>query len=363
MEPELHHQPIRYHEIDLLRFIAAMSVVLFHFTFRGYYADHASPVAYAGIEAVSKYGYLGVELFFIISGYVVLMSAQGKTLSQFFISRVKRLYPAYWVACTLTFVVVRLWGPTTSSPFWSPMMAAPVKRYLASMTMLQGFCGIRDLDGVYWTLTYEISFYFLISLLIAFGWIKKHLVPFLALWLTYCALIGPVETPIPFVILLLPSQAPFFVAGMVLYLLQTKQAAAWKLYLLLLSSYGLCLRSARAGMKLTVLYYHQPFSLPVVCAVVTGCFVVFLMIVNSKRRLGPAKWLTWAGALTYPVYLLHHNMGYVVLQQLGSKVDKYFLLASMLAMVLLLSYLMHVWIERRYISMLGKNLQQLLEKA
>jgi peptidoglycan/LPS O-acetylase OafA/YrhL len=47
-----------------------MSVVLFRFTFRGYHADHASPVAYAGIERVSKYGYLGVELFFFISGYV-----------------------------------------------------------------------------------------------------------------------------------------------------------------------------------------------------------------------------------------------------------------------------------------------------
>jgi putative effector of murein hydrolase len=55
-------------------------------------------------------------------------------------------------------------------------------------------------------------------------------------------------------------------------------------------------------------------------------------------------------------------MGYVVLQQLGGKIDKYLLLASMLATVLLLAYLIHVWIERRYYSRLGKRLQQLLEK-
>jgi hypothetical protein len=61
------------------------------------------------------------------------------------------------------------------------MLEAPLKSYLCSMTMLQGFSGIRDLDGVCWTLTCESSFYFLISLLIAFGWIKKRSVPFLVL--------------------------------------------------------------------------------------------------------------------------------------------------------------------------------------
>lgn len=95
MEPEVRHKPVRYYEIDLLRFIAAITVVLYHFTFAGYHFGGLSPVQYPGLEEVFKYGFLGVQLFFIISGYVVLMSAQGKTLKQFFTSRVTRLYPAY----------------------------------------------------------------------------------------------------------------------------------------------------------------------------------------------------------------------------------------------------------------------------
>ncbi len=70
MEPEPRQPPLRFYEIDLLRFLAALSVVLYHYTYRGYMADHYSPVPFVGIGRFTKYGYLGVELFFLISGYV-----------------------------------------------------------------------------------------------------------------------------------------------------------------------------------------------------------------------------------------------------------------------------------------------------
>ncbi|WP_046246832.1 acyltransferase family protein [Hymenobacter terrenus] len=164
-------------------------------------------------------------------------------------------------------------------------------------------------------------------------------------------------------LLLFPRYAPFFMAGMVFYLLQTKQAAPWKLYLVLLASYGLSLRSSRAIMDDMVPFFKEPFSLPVVWTVVTGFFVAFLLIINRKLRLGYARLLTWAGALTYPIYLLHHNMGFVILQRLGGKVDKHLLLITLLAAVFLLAYGLHVLVERRYSTALGQKLQQLLAKA
>ena len=362
MEPEVRHTPIRYYEIDLLRFVAALSVVLFHFTYRGYHADNLSPVEYPALGAVFKYGYLGVELFFIISGYVVLMSAQGKTLGEFFTSRVMRLYPAYWVACSLTFVVVRLFGPGIHTPGWSPILDAPVRGYLYNLTMLHNFFGVANLDGVYWTLTTELVFYFIVALLIAFGWFK-HLVPVLAVWLAYCALAGPTTAGAPFQFLFFPRFAPFFVAGMVFYLLQTGQAARWKLYGLLVVAYGLGLRAARANLEETVQAFHQPFSPAIVAGIITVFFVVFWLIISRKINLGRTTWLTWAGALTYPIYLLHHNMGYVVLQRLGGKVDKYLLLAGMLLAVLVLAYLLHSLVERRFSKVLGQQVRALLARA
>jgi peptidoglycan/LPS O-acetylase OafA/YrhL len=362
MEPEVRHKPIRYYEIDILRFIAAISVVLFHFTFRGYHSNHLSPVEYRELGLYTRYGYLGVELFFIISGYVVLLSAQGKTLGQFFTSRVMRLYPAYWVACTLCFLVVRLFGPAVHTAGWSPYLDAPVKGYVYNLTMLQNFFGVLNLDGVYWTLGYEISFYFLVALLISFQWFK-HLALVLTGWLAYCVLVGPGGRDEALSLLLFPQYAPFFIAGMVFYLLQTKQAAAWKLQVLLGASYLLCLRSARMAMMEKIAFYQQPFSFLVVGTVITLCFIVFLSIIYRKITVGQATWLSWAGALTYPLYLVHHNLGYVVFQRLGLLVNKYVLLGGLLAAVLLLAYLLHVLVERRYSKLLGQQVERLLAKA
>lgn len=361
MEPEVHRRPVRYYEIDLLRFLAALAVVLFHFTFRGFHGDHLSPVEYPVLGSVFKYGYMGVEFFFIISGYVVLLSAQGKTLSQFFTSRVMRLFPAYWVVCTLCFVVVRLFGPAVHAPGWSPLLDAPLKGYLYSMTMLQSFFGVNSLDGVYWTLGYEISFYFLVAVLLTFGWLR-HLPWVLAGWLAYCALVGPTTAPNAFSLLLFPRYAPFFAAGMVFYLIQTQQAARWKLYSLLAAAFALGLRAALSRAAENAQNYHQPFSGAVVAGLFSLFFVVFLLIIYRKINLGQASWAAFAGALTYPLYLAHHSMGYVVFQRLGPTVDKHVLLGGLLLGFMALAYVLHMAVERRYSQPLGQWVRQRLAR-
>jgi peptidoglycan/LPS O-acetylase OafA/YrhL len=359
MEPEERTQPSRYYEIDLLRFVAAMAVVLYHFAYRGYHADHLSPLDYPALGQVCKYGYLGVELFFLISGYVILHSAQGKTLGQFFVSRVRRLYPAYWVACTLCFVAVRLFRAVYGAGDWPALFDVPLRMYCYNLSMLQTFFGVHDVDGSYWTLAVEISFYFLVSLLMAFGWLK-HLGPVLVVWLGYCTLVGPTDNAGPFGLLLFPRYAPFFIAGMLLFLLQTSQIARWKLYGLLLWAYGLSWQSVRVDTLSKSAFFHEPISMAVVAVILTGGYGVLLLIVTRRLRLGQAKWLAAAGALTYPMYLLHHNMGYLVLQGLGGYVPKHVLLAAMLLALLMLSWLLHVLVERPLSKKLGAKVSQLI---
>lgn len=357
MELEIQDRPVRYYEIDCLRFMAAISVVLYHYTYRGYHAEHASPIDYPHVGAIFKYGYLGVELFFIISGYVILLSAQGKTVGQFFASRVVRLYPAYWVACTLTFVLVRVFAPAAQSGIWSPAKHATMAGYLYSLTMLQGFFGVPDLDGVYWTLTIEIGFYFLIALLIAFGWLNRHLLFLIAGWMMYCAWVGPSVAANPFALLLFPRYAPFFAAGMGFYLLQTKRVPLIKLYPLLIACYVLSMRSSRAITNDMVPFFKQPFSLLIVGVVTTMFFAIFILIIKDKIRLRHAQWLTMAGAVSYPLYLVHNNIGFVILQRLGGKVEKHLLLGMLLTAVIIMGYTI-VRIEHRYAQVLRKNLKK-----
>ena len=75
MEPEPHKAPLRFYEIDLLRFLSAVSVVLYHYAFRAYSQGNYSPVDFPVLGQFTRYGWRGVELFFIITGYLVLMSA------------------------------------------------------------------------------------------------------------------------------------------------------------------------------------------------------------------------------------------------------------------------------------------------
>ena len=57
----------RVNEIDLLRFVAALLVVVFHYAFRGYAADGLTALPYPELASAAKYGYLDVQLFFLIT--------------------------------------------------------------------------------------------------------------------------------------------------------------------------------------------------------------------------------------------------------------------------------------------------------
>jgi hypothetical protein len=100
------------------------------------------------------------------------------------------------------------------------MLDVPVGGYLVNMTMLRGFSGVHDLDGVYWALTVELTFYFLIAVFIGFNWLK-NLPLLLAVWLTYCTFGAWNAENSLFFQLLFPTYAPLFVAGIGFYLLQT----------------------------------------------------------------------------------------------------------------------------------------------
>ncbi|AKD55334.1 acyltransferase family protein [Spirosoma radiotolerans] len=358
MEPISTKHPVRVYTVDLLRFIAAFSVVLYHYTFRGYYADNLNPVVYPALESVCKYGYLGVNLFFIISGYVILMSAYKKSLPQFLVSRISRLYPAYWVACTLTFLVVWFFAPSKNTAAWSYYYDLSLPKYLVNLTMLQRFAGVVNVDGVYWTLGVELSFYALISVLI-FHKLFDQLIPILIGWLAITAILGPDSTS-PFSLLLFPKYSPFFIAGMLFYLLQTRFATPWKLYTLLGLSLLLAMRSIVRESEEYSQHFGQEFSPLVGLTLLFSFYIVFWLIVHGRLALTSYSWLAMAGALTYPLYLLHHNIGFILFYRLSTSVNKYLLLVFLIGIMLFGAYLIHTLVEKKFGPMLGQTLSRRL---
>ena len=294
MEPEPHKRPIRFYEIDLLRFLAALAVVVYHYTFRGYAEGHYSPLAFPKLGRVTRYGYLGVELFFIISGYVVLLSAQGKTVRQFFLSRVTRLYPAFWVACTLTFLVKLLWGPGPADTAMSPQLHAGPLQYAVNLTMLPEFMHFGVMDGAYWSLTIEIIFYLLVAILIGFD-LLKHLTLVIALWLAYTALPGAVRSGTLLPTLLFPPYSPYFAAGMLLALLQRPAARTWLRYGLLLLAYLLSLRASAAKAEELTILFREPISAKVAGMIITAFFGVMALV--AFRKVNLSRFTCWPSTL------------------------------------------------------------------
>ena len=352
METNVYQLPRRFYEIDLLRFLAALAVVFYHYTYRGYMADNYSPVPFPAFAPVTKYGYLGVELFFIISGYVVLRSAQGKTVREFFLSRVTRLYPAFWVACTLTYVVKLLWGSQQGA--LPSVLHASVPQYIYNMTLLHEFLGVVVMDSVYWSLTMEITFYGLIALLIG-SRLLRCIDYVLVLWLAYAALPGLPHIGPLFSLLFFPRYAPYFVAGMLFYLLQQQAGRTRLRYGLLLVAYLLSLRTgAKVSQELAVVF-HDPFSNLVAGGAITAFFGVFFLIIRQKLNFGRLTWLRGWGGLTYPLYLLHCDIGFIAFHRLSGVLNKYVLLASLVLLMLGVARVINIWVEKRVSQQLGRQ--------
>jgi peptidoglycan/LPS O-acetylase OafA/YrhL len=352
VEQEPYKLPIRFYEIDLLRFLAALSVVFFHYTFRGYMEGNYNPLVFPKLAPYTKYGILGVELFFIISGYVILLSTQGKTVRQFFVSRIMRLYPAFWVACSLTFLVTLLWGTKPMDTHMSGYLRPDAIQYIYNMTMLHSFLGITDLDGSYWSLAVEITFYFLISLVLSYK-LMRHLDWLLGLWLLLTILPATGKNGTPFASLLIFGYASYFVAGMLFYLMQQPNGRTPLRYALLGASYLLALHSALGKVKALSGFYHSDFSPIATVALITVFFVVFALIAWRKLTLS-SPWLGTLGTLTYPLYLIHGHIGYIIFWRLGTFVNKYVLLGATVFLMLGIAYFVHVLVEKRYSKPFGK---------
>jgi peptidoglycan/LPS O-acetylase OafA/YrhL len=346
----------RVNELDLFRFFAALAVVFFHYSFRGYAADDMSVMPYPLLAPFSKYGYLGFEFFFMISGFVILMTAASGSLHDFVVSRVVRLYPTFWACCTITFAVTIAIG--------APRYSASISQYFVNMTLLSGFVGVPSIDGVYWSLFVEMQFYALVALVLVIGRIHQAQL-FLIFWLV--ASIALEILPMHVLrYLLMVDYSAFFIAGAVFFLIWSKGLTRARAVIIALSW---CLAIFQSTNKLSGFekHYNTSMSSCVVAGIISTFFVV-MFLVSAKRtgKFGRKRWML-AGAVTYPLYLLHQNIGFMIFNIAYPAINPHLLLWGTIAAVLGTAFVVHILIEKRFslpmkyaISDLTDHLQHLV---
>jgi peptidoglycan/LPS O-acetylase OafA/YrhL len=317
----------RFYELDLLRFVAAASVLFFHYTVRADVAEHLPRLPEYAFAPVTKYGFLGVNLFFIISGFVILMSAASGSIRAFAVSRVVRLYPAYWVACTATFVA------SLFLPFHG--RGVTFGEYLLNLTMVSGFAHVKPVDGVYWSLIVEMRFYGLVAILLIarqMGRVKM----LLGVWLVLHVLSTLHPVPI-FSTLLIPDAAPYFIAGSAMFLVSQEGLSRY-LGGLIAVCYACCVWSFVRGLPELDASGHSHFSLAVIALVLAAFYAVGLLISTGRTSgLIGQRWVL-LGSLTYPLYLLHQSIGYGLFAVGHDVVSPHLLFWGIVALMLVASY-------------------------
>lgn len=286
----------RFEEIDALRGLAALAVLGFHYLVL--YPRIFDPTI--PIPPLIVHGEYGVELFFVISGFVIFLTLERTAdVRTFALARFSRLYPVYWAALALTFLVTRAWP--------IPGSGLTTTELLANLTMFGGFFGVPYVDSAYWSLTVELGFYLTMAALLALKRVRWALEIVLAIAVLYALvnvanrfsstewLMVPIEAHVRFI-----RYAHLFSAGIAFFLYVVEGRRSLLVH---------------AAVILTPVIAVIDGGL--VSGVVVG-FVVVLFWAAVTFRPGVLRWrpLLWLGGVSYALYLVHQYIGYVIIRWL-----------------------------------------------
>ncbi|WP_426424837.1 acyltransferase family protein [Bradyrhizobium genosp. A] len=335
-----------YYEIDLIRFVSAVLVVGFHL---GYLNRGAAD--YHPVWPVTWCGWIGVEIFFVISGLVIANSASNATPLGFLKGRCMRLYPAAWCCATLTLLVVGVNHTNLPS-------------YLRSIILLPKGPWI---DDVYWTLSVEICFYAVVFLLLvyqrlsmkvdlaslAFAMTAINMIGILVLAGKQCGIFDAdgATKLVDHANLIFARHGSFFALGIWIWLSTVRSLTVWdKLgfsLALVAGAVEILLRGAEFVPFQNRLWLLQPL---IVWGAALAAIAVFARV-PAKRNMMVLRQL---GLMTYPLYLVHNVVGREIEREIiRLGVDKWLALSASAVAVIGLS-----WLICRFIEPMGRDLMR-----
>jgi peptidoglycan/LPS O-acetylase OafA/YrhL len=335
-------------ELDALRGLAALAVVLFHYTTRyEQLFGHTESLA-----ASLPWGHYGVDLFFMLSGFVILMTLERTAESwKFAWGRFSRLYPTYWAAAAVTFVVVSACGLRGQE--------VGLGEAIANLTMVQALLGAPHVDGAYWSLQAELIFYANMLVLYRLGAFRRPAAT-VACWLAFAYVVHV-------------SQSYAATAWPLGGALLSKLATIASLKFIPLFGIGVLFYAMHGADQRSEFHHDRKWLTPNHLALI-GCLIAIafrdgmavfvvdtllatLLWLAIRRRLPILSWrpLLWLGAISYSLYLIHQNIGYVLIRNLESHgIGPLAAIAIASAFALCLAACLHRWIERPSMELLRK---------
>jgi len=320
-----HH---RLKELDALRGIAALGVVLFHYTswFNNKFTLNIHP------PFLFWLGYCGVHLFFMISGFVIFMTLEKtKKPLDFVVSRFSRLYPAYWAVLLINLMLVNPIDP---------------KQFLLNSTMITAWLNTKNIVPAFWTLNVELAFYiFMFTLFVTKT--LKHIEAMGVLWLILMILNERLGTlfhiHIPWLIdkSLLLTYGNLFFAGILFYKIKFEGNSVQR---------NMCLVLCWLTQFLVAReYYPSPEMLALF-------FFIFYLFCYEKLGFLTNKFFLFFGSISYSLYLIHQNLGIKLLLFFDAQKTNFYLsLFIAMGSSILLAFLITILIEQPALKFIRTN--------
>jgi peptidoglycan/LPS O-acetylase OafA/YrhL len=340
IEPKIVHSR-RMDNIDFLRAIAIISVLFYHYTTRfspDFYRASYMPFEFHG-------GQHGVDLFFIVSGYCIFMTLErSKDFATFWGKRFARIQPAYVAGILITSLLVFIF-PLGGR---EPTLTAAV----GNIFWLNIVPGFPMIDGAYWSLVVEVKFYFWISLLYLIGG-RPLLLP---LWAGFAVLglltaqIG--QFPIPGAhamaavskYIFIAPYAPAFLTGLLTYQMREMPLSRTLFY---------------AVISLALTAVSPRFADAPLIGIAIVCIAVVVLRSSWIRIPYP---ITYIGLISYSLYIVHQNVGYIVIRELYPVLpDVRLRIIAATVFVIILAAGLHHSVELRWSKSLATRLSAIID--
>ncbi len=328
----------RLTHLDGLRGIAVLMVVFYHM-----YARWPQLLPYGSNFAnfpLFKYGFLGVVLFFLISGFVIFMTLEKSLDFKMFIKkRWLRLFPAMLIATILIYM-------TAKFMIMRPAGIPSLRDLLPGLSFIQPFFwskilpGTNMLEGSFWTLFVEAFFYIIFGL--SYYVVKEKsililvLISLLGYILKFAAYFGILKNIFFYSDLFGFQYYCWFTAGALAYLFTKNKKKKY-----LVSFFIACLFSV-----LTMITPRY-ISVSVVSALIIVLFSLPLFSDKTKKILSN-KFLVFFGFISYPLYLIHENAIIALTIKLGKSqtiIPQFLLPLIPLLLIIVIAYFIAKYIE------------------
>jgi len=306
--PQVRFQP--YITLDAWRGIACLMVIIYH-----------SALELNGGYPVTSWlgnGALGVQLFFVISGFCIANAADSALRKQqlipFLIARVRRIFPAYWISLGLILLlkvgISAFGGIQGKSTLASDSLSSSPLYYFSNFALLNYWKWTQSefISRVAWTLCFEISFYVIVSgaLWLALKSNSRDRMLDVMHSLTALCLIGSFfsNSLVPFPLTLWPQ----FGLGVLVYdflsasqVPQRKQKVKWLFLLIGALVLALVLRPGLPNMVVEALG-DKGF---IVALLFSGLLVAAFRYDKTISEFAPVRALAFVGTFSYSLYLVH----------------------------------------------------------